>query len=184
MKEDTSKNSDTLVRSGITNFLPGLRILSGYQKKDFGPDVLSGLVICLVLIPAALAYAELAGFGPIAGIYLQRYCCNTGLFSLHLLPPHECWPRRGRRTTGGGGHTASHWRRPSQGRDRGYLAGDIHWSHPDHSRQIQVGRGGELLVNAGAAGVPERRGPGHYHQPVGQTVRCQSGAGRASATRD
>lgn len=33
------------------------------------PDLLAGLVICLVLIPSALAYAELAGFGPIAGIY-------------------------------------------------------------------------------------------------------------------
>ena len=31
--------------------------------------MLAGLVICLVLIPSALAYAELAGFGPIAGIY-------------------------------------------------------------------------------------------------------------------
>jgi len=69
MKEDASQNPKTMSRSGITNFLPGLRTLSGYQKKDLGPDVLSGLVICLVLIPAALAYAELAGFGPIAGIY-------------------------------------------------------------------------------------------------------------------
>lgn len=58
-----------MTRSGITRFLPGLRTLSEYQKKDFGPDVLAGLVICLVLIPSALAYAELAGFGPMAGIY-------------------------------------------------------------------------------------------------------------------
>ncbi|MCW8963700.1 MAG: SulP family inorganic anion transporter [Gammaproteobacteria bacterium] len=58
-----------MAQSRFTNFLPGLRVLSGYQKKDLGPDVISGLVMCLVLIPAALAYAELAGFGPIAGIY-------------------------------------------------------------------------------------------------------------------
>jgi SulP family sulfate permease len=69
MKEDTNKNPGTMARSGFTSFLPGLGVLSGYQKKDLGPDVLAGLVICLVLIPSALAYAELAGFGPIAGIY-------------------------------------------------------------------------------------------------------------------
>jgi len=65
MKKDTDQNSGT----GLTNFLPGLRTLTEYQKKDLGPDILAGLVICLVLIPSALAYAELAGFGPIAGIY-------------------------------------------------------------------------------------------------------------------
>jgi len=69
MKEDTNQNPKTMTLSSFTNFLPGLRILSGYQKKDLGPDVLAGLVICLVLIPSALAYAELAGFGPMAGIY-------------------------------------------------------------------------------------------------------------------
>ena len=69
MKEDTNQNSKTMTLSSFTSFLPGLRVLSGYQKKDLGPDVLAGLVICLVLIPSALAYAELAGFGPMAGIY-------------------------------------------------------------------------------------------------------------------
>ena len=69
MKEDTNQNSKTMTLSSFTSFLPGLQVLSGYQKKDLGPDVLAGLVICLVLIPSALAYAELAGFGPMAGIY-------------------------------------------------------------------------------------------------------------------
>jgi SulP family sulfate permease len=69
MKEDIKQNPKTMARSGFTNLLPGLGVLAGYQKKDLGPDVLAGLVICLVLIPSALAYAELAGFGPIAGIY-------------------------------------------------------------------------------------------------------------------
>ena len=58
-----------MARSGFTSFLPGIGTLAGYKKKDLWPDVLAGLVICLVLIPSALAYAELAGFGPVAGIY-------------------------------------------------------------------------------------------------------------------
>jgi len=69
MKEHSNQNGKTPSRRGITNLLPGLGVLSGYQKQDLGPDVLAGLVICLVLIPSSLAYAELAGFGPIAGIY-------------------------------------------------------------------------------------------------------------------
>lgn len=55
--------------SGVLRWLPGLQTFSSYRKNDLGPDVLAGLVICLVLLPSALAYAELAGFGPVAGIY-------------------------------------------------------------------------------------------------------------------
>jgi hypothetical protein len=48
--------------------------------------VLAGLVICLVLIPSALAYAELAGFGPIAGIFYAALtefglCLKLALYS-------------------------------------------------------------------------------------------------------
>jgi SulP family sulfate permease len=49
--------------------MPGIQVLRGYNRKDLGPDLLSGLVVCLVLIPSALAYAELAGSGPVGGIY-------------------------------------------------------------------------------------------------------------------
>jgi SulP family sulfate permease len=49
--------------------MPGLQVLRSYTRQDLGPDILSGLVICLVLIPSALAYAELAGSGPVGGIY-------------------------------------------------------------------------------------------------------------------
>lgn len=55
--------------SGVLRWAPGLQTFFGYRKNDLGPDVLAGLVICLVLLPSALAYAELAGFGPVAGIY-------------------------------------------------------------------------------------------------------------------
>jgi SulP family sulfate permease len=69
MNNDTDQGPVTMPRAGLASVLPGLGVLSGYQKKDLGHDVLAGLVICLVLIPSALAYAELAGFGPMAGIY-------------------------------------------------------------------------------------------------------------------
>ncbi|MEM8886145.1 MAG: SulP family inorganic anion transporter [Planctomycetota bacterium] len=48
---------------------PGLRLLRRYERKDLKADFLGGLVIVLVLIPSTLAYSELAGSGPIGGIY-------------------------------------------------------------------------------------------------------------------
>ena len=55
--------------TGASRFVPGLQTIRTYRRQDLWPDVQAGLVICLVLVPSALAYAELAGFGPIAGIY-------------------------------------------------------------------------------------------------------------------
>jgi SulP family sulfate permease len=69
MKEDTSQKPIMMASPGFMRFLPGLGVLTGYHREDLRHDVLAGLVICLVLIPSALAYAELAGFGPVAGIY-------------------------------------------------------------------------------------------------------------------
>lgn len=68
-KHANEPKPDKIDPSGVLRWVPGLQTFSRYQKKDLGPDVLAGLVVCLVLIPSALAYAELAGFGPVAGIY-------------------------------------------------------------------------------------------------------------------
>lgn len=53
----------------ILGALPGLLVLRRYRKQDLGPDMLSGLVICLVVVPSVLAYAELAGSTPMGGIF-------------------------------------------------------------------------------------------------------------------
>lgn len=68
---ETASNTqpDQKAASGMMNWMPGLQTFTGYNRKDLGPDLIAGLVICLVLLPSALAYAELAGFGPVAGIY-------------------------------------------------------------------------------------------------------------------
>jgi SulP family sulfate permease len=63
------QTSSTALGTRLLKSVPGLQVLRGYDRKDVGPDVLAGLVICLVLIPSALAYAELARSGPIGGIY-------------------------------------------------------------------------------------------------------------------
>jgi SulP family sulfate permease len=53
----------------ITDWVPGLRVLSTYQASCFRHDLTAGLVVTLVLIPSAIAYADLAKCPPIAGLY-------------------------------------------------------------------------------------------------------------------
>jgi SulP family sulfate permease len=53
----------------LADSLPGWQVLRHYRRTDLGPDLMAGLVICLVLIPSVLAYAELAGSSPVGGMW-------------------------------------------------------------------------------------------------------------------
>ena len=60
------------LRTGIRdwkNYVPIVPILSGYQRSDFSHDAVAGLVVGMVTIPQAVAYAQLAGMPPQAGLY-------------------------------------------------------------------------------------------------------------------
>jgi SulP family sulfate permease len=46
-----------------------LRWLTSYDRAHLSKDLVSGLVVALVLIPSAIAYADLAKSTPIAGLY-------------------------------------------------------------------------------------------------------------------
>jgi SulP family sulfate permease len=50
-------------------WLPGLRVLIAYDRSCWRHDLTAGLVVTLVLIPSAIAYADLAKCPPIAGLY-------------------------------------------------------------------------------------------------------------------
>jgi SulP family sulfate permease len=49
--------------------LPGLRLLLHYDRACLPQDLTAGVVVTLVLIPSAIAYADLAKCPPIAGLY-------------------------------------------------------------------------------------------------------------------
>ncbi|HKA08707.1 MAG TPA: SulP family inorganic anion transporter [Gemmataceae bacterium] len=51
------------------DFLPGLRVLLHYDRADLSKDLTAGVVVTLVLIPSAIAYADLAKCPPVAGLY-------------------------------------------------------------------------------------------------------------------
>src|SRR6476620_495714 len=53
----------------FANWLPGLRMLLSYQRSNWRSDLTAGLVVTLVLIPSAIAYADLAKCPPITGLY-------------------------------------------------------------------------------------------------------------------
>ena len=51
------------------NYVPIVPILTSYQRSDFSHDAVAGLVVGMVTIPQAVAYAHLAGMPPEAGLY-------------------------------------------------------------------------------------------------------------------
>src|SRR6516225_2283895 len=53
----------------LAAWLPGLRLLIAYDRSYWRYDLTAGLVVTLVLIPSAIAYADLANCSPIAGLY-------------------------------------------------------------------------------------------------------------------
>ncbi|MEM7078203.1 MAG: SulP family inorganic anion transporter [Pseudomonadota bacterium] len=51
------------------NYLPLVPILQHYQRRDLAPDITAGIVVGMVTIPQAVAYAFLAGVPPQSGLY-------------------------------------------------------------------------------------------------------------------
>src|SRR5262245_493376 len=53
----------------IADWIPGLRLLFAYDRSNWRYDLTAGLVVTLVLIPSAIAYADLAKCPPVSGLY-------------------------------------------------------------------------------------------------------------------
>lgn len=53
----------------LGRFAPGLPALLGYRAADLSHDLKAGLSVAAVALPVGVAYAQLAGFSPVAGIY-------------------------------------------------------------------------------------------------------------------
>ena len=50
-------------------WLPGVRTALAYERSWLRHDLVAGLVLTAVLVPAGIAYAVAAGVPPIAGLY-------------------------------------------------------------------------------------------------------------------
>ena len=54
----------------LAKIAPGLAALSGYRfSEDFPHDAMAGLSVAAVALPVSIAYAQLAGFDPVVGLY-------------------------------------------------------------------------------------------------------------------
>jgi high affinity sulfate transporter 1 len=56
-------------RSKISRWLPGVEVIRTYRSEWFRSDLVAGLSIAAVALPIGIAYAQLAGFPPVVGIY-------------------------------------------------------------------------------------------------------------------
>lgn len=56
-----------LARAG--RVAPGLPVLLRYRREDLPHDLLAGLSVAAVALPIGVAYADLAGFAPVVGLY-------------------------------------------------------------------------------------------------------------------
>lgn len=53
----------------LVDWLPGLRLFLSYDRACLPSDLTAGVVVTLVLIPSAIAYADLAKCPPVSGLY-------------------------------------------------------------------------------------------------------------------
>lgn len=60
--------------SRIEKWMPGLHTLRVYEAAWLPRDFISGAVLCALLVPQGMAYAELAGLPSITGLYTTVVC--------------------------------------------------------------------------------------------------------------
>ena len=59
---------------GWRAYLPGLALITSYQRKWLPRDIVAGLVLSALLVPQGMAYADLAGLPPVTGLYTSIRC--------------------------------------------------------------------------------------------------------------
>ena len=56
--------------TGITRYIPGLKLFSGLNAATIRPELVVAVTVFAVLVPSAMAYGDLAGVNPVAGLYV------------------------------------------------------------------------------------------------------------------
>lgn len=57
------------MNAGISKWMPGVELFRTYRGEWFRSDLVAGLSVAAVALPIGIAYAQLAGFPPVVGIY-------------------------------------------------------------------------------------------------------------------
>ena len=64
----------TTLRDHVEKWIPGVKTVRTYKREWFFHDIVAGVVLCALLVPQGMAYAELAGLPPITGLYTTVAC--------------------------------------------------------------------------------------------------------------
>ena len=67
--------------------------LPGYRGGVLRRDLLAGVTVAALALPAAMAYAELAGLSPVAGLYALLLPPDRGRWSTRAGCGWVVWPR-------------------------------------------------------------------------------------------
>src|SRR5947208_6213916 len=65
----TDMHASSRIVDRILYIAPGIATLRHYRRADLSHDALAGLSVAAVALPVGVAYAELAGFNPVVGLY-------------------------------------------------------------------------------------------------------------------
>jgi high affinity sulfate transporter 1 len=74
MIDSTSPTNVSPLLARIEKWSPGLHTLRTYKKAWLPRDLVAGAVLCALLVPQGMAYAELAGLPAITGLYTTVAC--------------------------------------------------------------------------------------------------------------
>ena len=55
-------------------WIPGVGMITSYRISWLRSDLVAGIVLCTLLVPQGMAYAELAGLPTITGLYTTVLC--------------------------------------------------------------------------------------------------------------
>ncbi len=67
-----SRQPSTVER--LERWIPGFKVARHYNRGLLGHDIVAGMVLCALLVPQGMAYAELAGLPNITGLYTTVMC--------------------------------------------------------------------------------------------------------------
>ena len=56
--------------TGIARFIPGLALIRGFSPALLRTELVVAVTVFAVLVPSAMAYGDLAGVTPVAGLYV------------------------------------------------------------------------------------------------------------------
>jgi sulfate permease, SulP family len=56
--------------TGIARFIPGVALIKGFSPALLSTEFVVAITVFAVLVPSAMAYGDLAGVTPVAGLYV------------------------------------------------------------------------------------------------------------------